>query len=66
MKNSLKNRKRLVLELEESNCKMKLLTPTFFGFETVFPEYFLPVKFAAVSGRLLSTFDEPKEKYIGD
>ena len=66
MKKSLKNRKSLVLELEENNCKMKLLTPSFLGFETVFLEHLLPVKFAAVSGRLLSTSDESKQKYIGN
>lgn len=35
MKNSLKTRKRLVLELEGDNYIMKLLTPSFWGFETV-------------------------------
>jgi len=66
MKNSLKNRKRLVLDLEENNCKMKLLTPSFWGFVAAFPEHLLPVRCAAVSGRQLSTFDEPKKKYIGN
>lgn len=45
---------------------MKLLTPSFWEFEMVFLECVLPVKFTAVSGRLLGTFDEPKQKFFGN
>lgn len=34
-KNSLKRRKTPVLELEENNCQMKLLIPSFWGFESL-------------------------------
>lgn len=35
MKNSLKSRKIPVLEPEENNCQMKLLVPSFWGFESL-------------------------------
>jgi len=45
---------------------MNLLTPSFEGFEIVFLEHLLPVKFAAVSGRLLSIFCETEQQLTGN
>lgn len=63
-KGIMKSRKIPVLEPEENNCQMKLLIPSFWGFESL-PGVSLPVKFAAPFGSLLSALEEPLQEYIG-